>query len=105
MSDPPEITQLESGTEWTFDSQRCLLGWRIGTIDDDRNSGTLEFSVPERDEESFWPIQAIFHSQHTYCPVQVEGVRVVKESGEVVESEEVDFELTRELTVETYQWE
>ena len=48
--------------------------WQIPEISADHRTGTLEFSVPEIDDDEFFPVNIQFSSPSTYAGMEVTGV-------------------------------
>jgi len=70
--EPPEIAQVEG--EFHYDHKEKALIWQIPEISADASTGTLEFSVPEMDDDDFFPVRLQFHSTNTYAGLEVEDV-------------------------------
>lgn len=71
-SEAPDVKQIDG--EFTFDQKKGLLTWMISEISPDASTGSLEFSVPELDGDSFYPIRVEFTSDVTYSGFTVDKV-------------------------------
>jgi len=71
-SQPPEVRQIDGHHH--YDHHKKLFTWTIDQISPDNDHGSLEFSVPEVDSESFYPISINFNSDQTYSGFQVTAV-------------------------------
>jgi len=80
--EPPEISNADG--EYRFDHKEKCLVWSIEEISAEHSTGTLEFSVPEIDDDDFFPVAINFSSTDTYAGLSVLGV-VNSESGEAHE--------------------
>jgi len=78
----PEVKEIDG--QYQFNTRESVLVWEIEEINEDNDSGTLEFVVDECDSEDFYPIQVHFVSNKTYAGIEVESLSYV-ESGEPVE--------------------
>ena len=74
-----------------------LLSWRIPCINSDNKSGALEFSVPEIDGDSFFPIQVTFDSASTLSQIAITGVVQAEAPGQ-----QVQFNADTQMSVEKY---
>ena len=95
-SEPPSITAAKD-SEYHYDHKQKALVWRIAEISDEIATGTLEFNVPELDEEAFYPLNIQFTSKQTYAAPQIAAVTGV-ENGAAHE-----FNFTTRLQQESYQ--
>jgi hypothetical protein len=90
----PEVASAEGETK--FDAKNKQLSWNIGSITDDNKSGTLEFSVPEIDGDSFFPLQVQFEANSTLSQISIEAVQ------QADGGEEVAFAADTQVSVESY---
>jgi hypothetical protein len=81
-SEPPEVTKNDG--EFRFDHKEKMLVWSIEEISEECPTGALEFSVPEIDDDAFFPVKIFFASHQTYANLSVTGVNH-SETGEVHE--------------------
>lgn len=65
----PNILSVD-GTTKHHPSANELI-WNIDLIDRNNSSGSLEFSIVQRDSNAFFPIQVTFASKLLYCPVEI----------------------------------
>jgi len=72
-SEPPSVSSAKD-TEYHYDHKQKSLIWRIAEISDAISTGTLEFNVPEVDEDSFYPLSMQFVSKQTFAAPQVAAV-------------------------------
>ena len=93
--EPPEVTNIEG--EFKFDAKKQMLSWRIPQITPENQSGSLEFSIPEVDPDSFFPIEVSFDSGATLSRMGIVGV-VQAENPE----QEVEFHADTSMSVEKY---
>lgn len=93
--EPPEVSNIEG--EFKFDSKKQMLSWRIPQITSENQSGSLEFSIPEVDPDSFFPIEVSFDSGSTLSRIGIVGV-VQAENPE----QEVEFHADTSMSVEKY---
>jgi len=97
-SEPPSVTSAKD-SEYHYDHKTKTMIWRVPEISDAQSTGTLEFNVPELDEDAFFPVNVQFTSKQTYAPVQVASV-VHAETGNPHE-----FNALARLSQESYQVE
>jgi hypothetical protein len=81
-SEPPEVTKNDG--EFRFDHKEKVLVWSLDEISAEVSQGALEFSVPEIDDDAFFPVKIFFASNQTYANLSVTGV-THSETGEVHE--------------------
>lgn len=93
--DVPDVTACEG--DYSFDQKAKVLNWRIPQIGSDNKSGALEFSVPEVDGDSFFPIEVSFDSSSTLSQIRITGV-VQAENEEA----QVKFDEETQMSVEKY---
>jgi hypothetical protein len=48
-----------------------VVMWSLEEVGPNHRSGALEFSVPEMDGDSFFPLNIMFSSTQTYSGIQV----------------------------------
>jgi len=95
--EPPEVTNIDG--DFQFDNRGKELTWQIPEISSDASSGTLEFSIPEvDDDDEFYPITIHFSSSTPYASPEVEVVGVTSASGD----EDKDFNTRVSLTTEKF---
>lgn len=59
------------------------LIWEIDMIDSSNSSGNLEFTIAEKDMDSFFPINVSFTSSSMYCNMDVASVKTLPVGGGV----------------------
>lgn len=72
-TDAPKIQSIDGN--FKHNSSAGDLVWEIDVIDSSNSSGSLEFSVQQRDSDAFFPINVNFSSQQLYCKVDVVTVK------------------------------
>lgn len=95
-SEPPSVSSAKD-TEYHYDHKQKALVWRIAEISDSVSTGTLEFNVPELDEDAFYPLNIQFSSVQTFAAPQIASVTGV-DSGAAHE-----FNFTTRLSQELFQ--
>ncbi|XP_032833020.2 coatomer subunit delta [Petromyzon marinus] len=70
----PVVGELDG--EYSHDTRRGQLEWRLPLIDAKAKSGSLEFSCPGLPSD-FFPLSVTFLSRKTYCDIAVTGVSLV----------------------------
>lgn len=74
-----------------------VLNWRIPHIGSANKSGALEFSVPEVDSDSLFPIEVSFSSGSTLSQIGITGVVQAED-----EEAQVKFDEETQMSVEKY---
>jgi coatomer subunit delta len=69
---PPVIKEVEG--DYTLDTGRRLVYWRLASIDASNPNGVLEFAAHTEDTAAFFPIHVTFVSNSALCPVEVAAV-------------------------------
>lgn len=77
----PQIRSIDG--QYRMDKSTNELIWEIDMIDSSNSSGNLEFSIAEKDMDSFFPIQLSFASPSMYCNMEVGSVRALPAGGDV----------------------
>lgn len=77
-------TVLHCDGEFIYNGRSQSIEWKLSMIDENNPQGSLEFSTPNVDSNSFFPINVNFISKHTYAPIAVSQV-VQTATGEPVE--------------------
>jgi hypothetical protein len=95
-SEPPSITSSQD-SEYHYDHKQKALVWRIAEVSDTISTGTLEFNVPEVDEDAFYPLNVQFSSTQTFAGPHVAAVTHV-DSGATHE-----FNFSTRLSQEVFQ--
>jgi coatomer subunit delta len=73
--DAPCINTIDGN--YTHDKANNCLIWEIDMIDSSNSSGNLEFTIAEKDADSFFPINISFSSQQMQCNVDVVSVKAI----------------------------
>jgi len=92
--EPPEIKNIDG--EFHFDHKNKLLVWSIDEISAENSNGSLEFSIPECDDDDMYPIRIDFTSEKTYANLEIESIEQV-DGGAAV-----DYECRRMLKTEKF---
>ena len=74
--------------EWALNASRHALDWRVGRVDPQERSGTLEFTVGGDDVGAFFPVRVAFVAQGSIAGVRLASVARVDSGEEVVFSED-----------------
>ena len=82
--------------EWKYNKAHNILQWSIGIIDQNTNSGTIEFSVSECDSDTFYPINIEFNSTTSFSGIDITNVTTVNDNQDVKFVPHISF------TPETY---
>ena len=56
--------------EYSYDSKKHVLDWRVSVIDQSNKTGSMEFSVAGLPND-FFPIKVYFISTKSYCHIEV----------------------------------
>jgi hypothetical protein len=72
-SDSPKIQSVNGNTK--HNASAGELAWEIDVIDQSNSSGSLEFSIQQRNSDAFFPINVNFSSQQLYCKLDVASVK------------------------------
>jgi len=89
----PDISSIEGESE--YDRSEGELLWRVGQLSQD-DSGSIEFTVPEVDPDTFYPISIRFNSEMLYSGFSVDAVMTV-------ESEDVECNCMSELLTQKFE--
>lgn len=93
-TEPPNI--ISSDHTYKHSPSTGELVWEIPFIDESSPSGGLEFSILQKDLNSFFPITVSFHSQKLFCDVDVVSVRAVDGNFPI------QFGLSKAMSAEDY---
>ena len=55
----------------SYNAKAHTLEWRLDLISDSNASGTLEFNIPGRSADAFFPVTVDFMSTTTLCDIDV----------------------------------
>ena len=93
-SNPPNIISMDG--MYKHNAQAGELLWTVDMIDSSNSSGSLEFSIQQRDTDAFFPINVEFSSPQLYCDLEVQQV-VAAGSGAAIQ-----YGLSKGLSTEEY---
>jgi coatomer subunit delta len=65
----PTVSECEGTYE--CDSRNTRIIWRLPLVDADNRSGTMEFTIKGGHTDDFFPVTVSFHSQRSYCGMQI----------------------------------
>jgi len=74
-SESPGIISIDGSHR--FNPQTCELLWELQFIDKSNPTGSLEFTIAQKDPDSFFPITVEFNSKELFCNVEVAAVTSV----------------------------
>jgi hypothetical protein len=74
-SNPVSIIAVDGAHK--HNAQAGELLWQIDMIDNSNATGSLEFSIQQRDADAFFPINVEFSSPQLYCDLEVKQVVMV----------------------------
>lgn len=93
-SNPPNIIAVDGNHK--HNAQAGELLWTVDMIDSSNSTGSLEFSIQQRDTDAFFPIEVGFNSPNLYCDLEVQQV-VAAGSGAAIQ-----YGLSKGLSTEEY---
>uniref|UniRef100_A0A7S2RJQ4 Coatomer subunit delta n=1 Tax=Rhizochromulina marina TaxID=1034831 RepID=A0A7S2RJQ4_9STRA len=93
----PNVLSVDSGTHRHNRSSEELV-WEIELIDESNKSASLEFSVPQRSSDAFFPIQVRFASNQLSAGVDVANITDL-------EGKPIHFSLQKSAVAESYKVE
>jgi hypothetical protein len=73
------------------------LLWTLDMIDSSNSSGSLEFSVPQKNSDAFFPIDVSFSSTELFCHIDVANVTSATD-----EVTPIQYGLTKHMSTEEY---
>ena len=82
--------------EYNYEARRNTMEWRIPVIDQDSKQGSMEFTIPGR-QDDFFPVTVSFTSETTFCDLGVTSVVASEEGGR-----SIPFSNDNHLIVEKY---
>lgn len=77
-----------------------IIKWTVAELNDSNSTAAIEFSVPNGDPDSFYPITVGFQSNSLYCDIDVESVADSVESFDNPSKYEVSKSLVGDVRVE-----
>jgi len=81
LTELPQIRTIDG--QYQMNKTTNELIWEIDMIDNSNSSGNLEFTITEKDMNSFFPINISFTSSTMYCNMDIGSVRVLPIGGDV----------------------
>ena len=93
-SEPPNVIHVDGSH--SHDSKEGMLVWEIDMIDSSNSTGSMEFSIAQRDADAFFPINVDFASPDMYCNTEVTSVRSSATNGAI------QYGLTKGLSSDEY---
>ena len=93
-ADAPTVTDGEGAS---FNKREGMLTWVIPVIDSANGSGSIEFTAAVDSPDAFFPIDVRFHSQKTFCDMEVPTVLSAEDGSSF------PFGKVGGLSVETYR--
>ena len=93
-SEAPGILSVDGSHKYNSHSGELI--WELQLIDKSNSSGSLEFTIAQRNADAFFPITVEFSSQQLFCHVDVTGVTSV-ESGLPIQ-----YGMSKGLSTEEY---
>lgn len=101
-TEAPEIRACEEPMSYQYDRNTNMLHWFINTVTSDNDTGSLEFAVPQQEEDSaFYPIQVQLQSADTFSGITVKNVVLAEKTAEG-EPQPVEFTQEVKLTTPKY---
>lgn len=58
--------------EYSYDSKKHLLNWRLTVVDSSNSQGSMEFTIAGMPSD-FFPVKVSFVSSKPYCNIEVSG--------------------------------
>lgn len=80
-AEAPVINTIDG--RYKHNRNASMLTWELDLIDDSNSSGNLEFTIAEKDADSFFPIKIEFSSQQMYCNMDVTTVRNIPPGADI----------------------
>lgn len=95
-----EIPRIESADgSYKHNASAQELVWEIPLIDKSNSTGSLEFNIPQRNADAFFPITVSFSSQKLFCNVDVTSVKTADGSSPIL------YGISSSLSTEEYSIE
>lgn len=99
--DTPNIKTVDG--RYKFNKNNNELIWEIDLIDASNTSGNLEFTITEKDPNSFFPISISFSSQQMQCDIDVLSVKSIPVGGEITTATgTIPYGYTKGMSTEDY---
>lgn len=80
-SESPVILNMDGTHRHSASAQEMI--WELDLIDASNSSGSLEFTIAQKNADAFFPITVQFESQSLFCQLEVAGVRTADNSGPI----------------------
>lgn len=93
-SDAPNILTIDGSHKHNASAGELL--WDIDLIDQSNTTGSLEFSIQQRNADAFFPISVQFSSKQLYCSVDVAAVKTLNGGAPIL------YGLTKGMSSEEY---
>eukprot|EP01038_Epipyxis_sp_PR26KG_P004625 gene4625-6504_t len=93
-SDSPNILSVDGSHRHNASAQELL--WEISLIDRSNASGSLEFTILQKNSDAFFPITVGFSSQSLFCNVEVQTVKSVSNN------QPIQYGLSKSMSTEEY---
>eukprot|EP01037_Dinobryon_pediforme_P018438 gene18438-18713_t len=93
-SDSPNVLSVDGSHKHIAATGELL--WEIDLIDSSNSTGTLEFTIQQRNADAFFPISVQFSSKQLYCSVDVAAVKALTGGAPI------QYGLTKSLSSEEY---
>mmetsp|Transcript_22268 Transcript_22268/g.30505 ORF Transcript_22268/g.30505 Transcript_22268/m.30505 type:complete len:527 (+) Transcript_22268:32-1612(+) len=93
-ADPPTVLSAVGSHKHLASSGELL--WELALIDPSNSTGSLEFSIQQRNADAFFPISVAFSSKQLYCSVDVAAVRGLTDGAPI------QYGLSKGLSSEEY---
>ena len=81
-TDSPKITSIDGN--YKHNSSNGEMVWEIDVIDNSNRSGSLEFTINQKDSDAFFPINLQFVSQNLYCKIDVVSVKSLNDDSPIM---------------------
>mmetsp|Transcript_36158 Transcript_36158/g.88996 ORF Transcript_36158/g.88996 Transcript_36158/m.88996 type:complete len:520 (+) Transcript_36158:188-1747(+) len=92
----PNITDVAEG-DARFNGKKGMVEWKVDLIDDSNRNGSMEFTVPDSDLDSFFPISVTFMAEGCMSGIKVLAVTDNRTSKPLA------FNASQSLEVEDYE--
>jgi hypothetical protein len=92
--DGPSIINCDG--DYKHNPQQEELNWNIALIDRSNSSGSLEFTIPQRNADAFFPIVITFNSNILFCDIDVASVRTAEGETPIL------YGISKSLSTEEY---
>jgi hypothetical protein len=93
-SDSPTILSVDGAHKHNASAAELL--WEVNLIDQSNSTGSLEFTIQQRNSDAFFPISVQFSSKQLYCNVDVSSVKALNGGAPIM------YGLTKAMSSEEY---